>query len=180
MIIPCVACQTKFQLNKNAIKVTGSMVRCSKCHNIFTVYPLDDTTESAPRRDEIMKEPKNIDQKFSDKNEIKATMIKNSAPKDRKEIAAPPSMLDNLLGLENVPKLGDIPKSGPIIEEAVKESDNFMIDKIMSIEDFEEEEFDTDTEDIEYADLPDLSELEGMINWDDIVDSEESPTSDQH
>ena len=39
------------------------------------------------------------------------------------------------------------------------------------IEDFEDEEYDIKAEAIEYPDLPDISELESMIDWDDVTDS---------
>ena len=43
------------------------------------------------------------------------------------------------------------------------------------MEDFEEENPDSEIDDTEYADLPDLSELEKMINWDDIKDLDDQP-----
>ena len=43
------------------------------------------------------------------------------------------------------------------------------------MEDFEEENPDSDIDDTEYADLPDLSELEMMIDWDDIKDFDGRP-----
>ena len=52
----------------------------------------------------------------------------------------------------------------------IKESDNYLIDGIESIDDFEEVEED---EDIECANLPDLSEFEAMIDWDEGKDSED-------
>ena len=39
MIIPCKSCQSTFRLNSKLIKPTGSMVRCSKCREVFKVYP---------------------------------------------------------------------------------------------------------------------------------------------
>ena len=39
MIIPCEACQSTFQLDQSLVKPTGSKVRCSKCQDIFTIYP---------------------------------------------------------------------------------------------------------------------------------------------
>jgi len=38
MIIQCQNCKTKFKLEDDKIKVTGSRVKCSKCSNIFVVY----------------------------------------------------------------------------------------------------------------------------------------------
>ena len=39
MIIACEKCYTKFNLDENLLKQTGSKVRCSKCQNIFLAYP---------------------------------------------------------------------------------------------------------------------------------------------
>ena len=41
MIIPCESCQSTFQLDSSIVKPTGSMVRCSKCGEIFKAYPPD-------------------------------------------------------------------------------------------------------------------------------------------
>ncbi|HUV51313.1 MAG TPA: DUF3426 domain-containing protein [Anaerolineae bacterium] len=39
MIITCEKCNTKFNLDENLLKQSGSKVRCSKCRNIFLAYP---------------------------------------------------------------------------------------------------------------------------------------------
>jgi len=39
MKIPCVSCQSLFRLDRNLVKPTGSLVRCSKCKYIFMVCP---------------------------------------------------------------------------------------------------------------------------------------------
>jgi predicted Zn finger-like uncharacterized protein len=39
MIVTCEACRTKFNLSDEFIKPSGSKVRCSKCHQVFRVYP---------------------------------------------------------------------------------------------------------------------------------------------
>ena len=39
MKIPCISCNSMFQLNNKIIKPTGSLVRCSKCNFIFIVHP---------------------------------------------------------------------------------------------------------------------------------------------
>jgi len=39
MKIPCVSCQSLFRLDRNLVKPTGSLVRCSKCNYIFMVCP---------------------------------------------------------------------------------------------------------------------------------------------
>jgi predicted Zn finger-like uncharacterized protein len=39
MVIECISCSRRFNLNENLLKPTGSMVRCTKCGNIFPAYP---------------------------------------------------------------------------------------------------------------------------------------------
>jgi hypothetical protein len=46
-------------------------------------------------------------------------------------------------------------------------------DEIASIEDFDEEEPDSESVKDEYADLPDLSEYEDMIDWDEFPDADD-------
>ena len=38
MVIECISCLRRFNLNENLLKSTGSLVRCSKCGNIFPAY----------------------------------------------------------------------------------------------------------------------------------------------
>ena len=46
MKIPCISCQSLFRLDRNLVKPTGSLVRCSKCKYIFMVCP--QTLKSEP------------------------------------------------------------------------------------------------------------------------------------
>ncbi len=39
MIVPCESCQSTFQLDSSLVKSTGTKVRCSKCREVFRVYP---------------------------------------------------------------------------------------------------------------------------------------------
>jgi len=38
MVIECISCLRRFNLNENLLKSTRSLVRCSKCGNIFPAY----------------------------------------------------------------------------------------------------------------------------------------------
>ncbi len=134
MMIPCVSCNSMFRLDNIHIKTTGSKVRCSKCHDIFMVYPPENYTGS------------------NSKDEV-AIVIPNVQI----------SLLDDLFQVQNKPN--DIADDTLTNEE----SDNYLIDSFESVEDFEEAEED---EDIESANLPDLSEFEAMIDWDEGKESE--------
>jgi len=39
MIIECERCHTKFNLDENLLRKTGSKVRCATCKNVFTAFP---------------------------------------------------------------------------------------------------------------------------------------------
>jgi predicted Zn finger-like uncharacterized protein len=41
MIIPCKSCNAVFRLESSILNPTGSKVRCSKCGEVFKVYPPD-------------------------------------------------------------------------------------------------------------------------------------------
>lgn len=39
MVIQCSSCQTRFKLADDKIKSTGTKVRCTKCREVFTIFP---------------------------------------------------------------------------------------------------------------------------------------------
>ena len=47
MIVTCENCNSRFNLDENLIKESGSKVKCSKCHHIFTVHKLVPVEEPA-------------------------------------------------------------------------------------------------------------------------------------
>ena len=75
------------------------------------------------------------------------------------------SVLFDLFNMQHVRK------AKVIMDEISDELDDYEVKSLMSIEDFDEEVADVEYEDdIEYADLPDLSEYEDMIDWDGSMD----------
>ena len=76
------------------------------------------------------------------------------------------SILDELLKVEKIKRYQGI------LDKTSDEIHNQQFDEIASIKDFEEEEDDQEAEieDIELAELPDLSEYENMIDWDEFPD----------
>ena len=70
------------------------------------------------------------------------------------------------------------------VDELFEEFDDYEVPSLTSIEDFGEEakkEPNANTEDFIFADLPDLSEYENMIDWSDKTNSRESsPTKQQN
>ena len=39
MRVTCQSCRFNFKLDSTAVKASGTLVRCSKCHTLFRVYP---------------------------------------------------------------------------------------------------------------------------------------------
>jgi hypothetical protein len=60
-----------------------------------------------------------------------------------------------------------------ILTQSTDVMKSHVIDEIASIEDFDQEEVDSESENGEYGDLPDLSEYEDMFDWDEIPDTDD-------
>lgn len=48
MLVTCAECNTSFTMEDKGIKKSGSKVRCSRCKNIFMVYPPSGSTPAIP------------------------------------------------------------------------------------------------------------------------------------
>ena len=79
------------------------------------------------------------------------------------------SILDDLFEMQNDP--------GAKISffEFSEEGHSAMDDNSRSVGDFEDQDSGSAPDETKYADLPDLSELEKMIDWDDIKDIDDPP-----
>jgi len=51
MVIECISCSRRFNLNENLLKPTGSIVRCSKCGDVFPAYPAHNGSNLNPALD---------------------------------------------------------------------------------------------------------------------------------
>jgi predicted Zn finger-like uncharacterized protein len=51
MIVQCEKCQTKFNVNDDLLKSDGSKVKCSRCANVFSVYPPEPIGEALEEPD---------------------------------------------------------------------------------------------------------------------------------
>lgn len=68
------------------------------------------------------------------------------------------------------------------VDEPFEESDDYVVESLTSIEDLGEkaqEEPDSNTEDFRLADLPDLSDYENIIDWEENTNSEKSSSAKQ-
>ena len=79
------------------------------------------------------------------------------------------SILDDLYKMQNNPKAHL--SMGKLSEEGT----SAMVDQNMSGKNFKDKTSNAAPDETDYADLPDLSELEKMIDWDDTNDLDEPP-----
>ena len=133
MKITCVSCDSMFRLANIYVKAVGSTVRCSKCHEIFKVFPPDQNTESYA------------------KNSTSIADVAVVIPKVKH------SLLDDLFQGQNKPNVL-VASTGKS-----EESDNFPIKSIEPPEDFEEVEEDEDIEYAELPDLSEIEEMVDSI-----------------
>ncbi len=130
MIISCEKCYTKFNLDENLVKQTGSKVRCSKCQNIFLAYPPTVTEKPAEPPEEIVgfesvdsdEVAESVEQDKSPEEETKATFETEGEKLDL-------SNLDLEEGMEPKPEVKEEPEelpeldldTGPVAEEKPEE-----------------------------------------------------------
>ena len=79
------------------------------------------------------------------------------------------SILDDLFEMQNDPA------ARTSISRFSDEGHSTKVDSNKSVGDFGDQDSDIAPDEIEYADLPDLSELEKMIDWDDTKDLDDPP-----
>ena len=60
-----------------------------------------------------------------------------------------------------------------VMHQSSEKTNNLRANRIRSIEDYAEEAFDSNTKNVDGADLPDLSAFEEMIDWDEVPETEE-------
>jgi hypothetical protein len=73
-------------------------------------------------------------------------------------------------------------KSEFAVDESLEEADDYEVETLISIEDFGETvqiETDSNSNDFGLSDLPDLSEYEKMIDWEEDTNSEKSSSANQ-
>jgi hypothetical protein len=151
------------------------MVRCSNCQHIFVVYPLpEDTTAEAQRANRgqnrqdnslvssnptaaNLKKPVGADRSFSPENE--------QFGRSRKSAQDPPSILGDLFGLD---------KPANPQEGAAELNNDPEKNSLAENDDGGEAEPDCEGEEIQYADLPDIAEIENSIDWSDVRAADES------
>ena len=175
MIIPCISCHRQFRLNNRLVKPTGSMVRCSNCQHIFVVYPVPEDTAAEPQRASQGRNDRGNSLGSSDpgadklKKSIRANgdldSEKQPSSRFREPEQGPKSILDDLL---------DMDKTAKSQEGAMGKKNSRKNDTLPAIDDGGAGAPDSGSDETEYADLPDLADIENSIDWSDVRAAGES------
>jgi predicted Zn finger-like uncharacterized protein len=71
MLVTCKECNTSFTLEDRGIKKAGSKVRCSRCKNVFVVYPPESySTPAVPEEFDALEPGSGHEEDFSEEEEI--------------------------------------------------------------------------------------------------------------
>lgn len=91
MIVECENCQTRFRLNENLLKETGSKVRCSKCKHAFTAFPpeVEVEIEEAP-----LEKAEEIQVSSPEETRVVPEEEEEAAPPEEAEDEAPEEIVD--------------------------------------------------------------------------------------
>ena len=136
MIVECEKCQTRFSLNENLLKKTGSRVRCSVCKHVFTVFPLEEEAHiEEPQAEGVEEKPT--------ENELAADFEKTLAEEIEEDIAQEEKI--EPISIDDLPDLGkdhgelnektDIDKAIDQEIEEKKSTDEEMFKKEQDTED---------------------------------------------
>lgn len=178
MLLTCNMCNATYRLDESLLKPGGSKVRCSKCRLVYNVHP--------PFEHDEFKQPVKFaeERKFQSERPIQD----NKAHKEMVEFSddkeSRPSLADMASQLE--PK--DVNQSNIVSDIPVAEDESTQTTKNIELgfdEDFEGAnsldniEDENELEERDWAELPDLSHLEKMIdNYDLRVPKEDSDNND--
>jgi|AntAceMinimDraft_8_1070364.scaffolds.fasta_scaffold08931_4 predicted Zn finger-like uncharacterized protein len=139
MIVECEKCQTRFSLNENLLKKTGSRVRCSACKHVFTVFPIEeDAYIEEPLSERVEKQPT--------EKELTADFEKTLAEEIEEDIAQEEKMepisIDDLpdLGKEHG-ELGEKTEIDKAIDQEIKEKKAIEEDTLKKEQDTEDEAY---------------------------------------
>jgi pilus assembly protein FimV len=198
MIITCQKCNSSFNLDESLLKPTGSKVRCSKCHKVFTAYPqtppeepetlaeilsdIDDVpvTKDVPDPDEL--DLSDMDKLFTKEkdSEIEGLDLdlgpEADTPIQETSLDVGPDEPDEL-DLSDMEKFFEeekTPEDEDITDEAIEDLD---LDFDLNLE----PETDTSTEDIETEEKPDeldLSDIEEILDLEELETEEKQVPND--
>jgi predicted Zn finger-like uncharacterized protein len=199
MLVTCTECDTSFTLEDSGIKKSGSKVRCSRCKNIFVVYPpgSDSTSgipESFAEEFEDLEPGSGMEGELSEGEEIDFDELDKmletgddlelvEASEEVEEEPALPgvgdidfSELEKALDMDESLKAVETGVTGEIEEKPVEEELDFdELDKALGIDEKQElEELPNITEEksvIKGTDDIGLSELEKALDKDEFPDS---------
>jgi len=133
MIVTCENCNTRFNLDENLIKESGSKVRCSKCNHIFTVHKSVPVEEPEPAV-ELEEAPAD----FPDSPEAPLSSLEaEDAPEEAAMVSeeAPEEALDlDLSEAEEEPAEEEIPPEAIGLEEEPAAEEPTLAEEELALE----------------------------------------------
>lgn len=135
MIIECINCSRKFNLNEHILNPDGSNVRCSKCGQIFRAFPifLDKNEQSLPTENEMNNREAN--------NHMIATPSAEQRMSQRIKVSVPASCISTDAGGNsldfNIGRITDVSQENISIEIFCNSSFEFISISFITLDDKE-------------------------------------------
>lgn len=117
MIVTCEECNSRFNLDENLIKESGSKVKCSKCHHIFTVHKLvpveepesaleleEAPEEAAMVSEEAPEEALDLDLSEAEEQPAEEEIALDALGLEEESAAEEPTTVEQELALEGAPE----------------------------------------------------------------------------
>jgi hypothetical protein len=151
------------------------MVRCSNCQHIFVVYPVPEDTAVEPQRGNQGRSHLGnpVDPSGPAADNFKKPVLANRSLNSEKKPAGgfrdpeqvPKSILDDLLGMQKTAN----PREGTL-----GKNNNRNNGPVPATDDCGSAAPDSGGEETQYADLPDLADIENSIDWSGIREANEA------
>jgi predicted Zn finger-like uncharacterized protein len=119
MIVECEKCQTRFSLNENLLKKTGSKVRCAVCKHVFTVFPPGEEAHIEEQQTERVEEKPTEEKLAADFEKTLAEEIEEDIAQEEK---MEPISIDDLPDLgKDHGELGEKTEIDKAIDQEIEE-----------------------------------------------------------
>ena len=173
MLVTCTECNTSFTLEDRGIKKAGSKVRCSRCKNIFVVYPPESySTPAIPEEFDALEPGSGHEEDFSEGEEIDFDELDKMLEADEELELEPEEAPEAVEEEPALPGVGDIDFSE--LEKALDTDESLEAPEIGGTrkkEDKPEEELDLDEldkalgmdEDLKFEEISKLAEEKPAI-----------------
>jgi len=142
MILTCENCNARFNLDENLIKESGSKVRCSKCHHIFTVYKSAPAEEPGPflEPEEAPEEAPEFGLEEPEEIPVEEEISLEEVTLEEEPAVGEPTLVEEEMALEEAPEAEEeVPEEPPELD--LEEPKEIPAEEEISLEEvtFEEE-----------------------------------------